>query len=369
MKKIFLFGWFGSENTGDDALLDQTFSIINGINDKSEITVLCNKGFSGNCKRQNIKYKPKSVKNLWSEIFNNDVFIFGPGGLFPNKNLKKLIFIYYYILFLKLLKKKVIFLGLGIENCNFDSKLSRFFIKHTVNLIDDCTLRYDYRIYENQKNILNKCLVSADVMFTKDYDIKHAESEDRYVTFALADIFDENRLKEDFLNSVSKFAKRIIDEGYRIHFLTFTKEKDYELNEQVIKLLGAAKNRCTNFNYQEQFDFYLNDISNSDLLVGMRFHSLVFGINLGKKIVPISYSSKNEEVLYDFDLLKYSLRVCVSNDKYFCETICLDDIKLNEIYDEILHSDICEKKINENLEKEKEKAKLHEKMLKKYLNP
>lgn len=48
-------------------------------------------------------------------------------------------------------------------------------------------------------------------------------------------------------------------------------------------------------------------------------------------------------------------------------SICLDDIKLNEIYDEISHSDICEKKINENLEKEK--AKLHEKMLKKYLNP
>ena len=26
-EKDFLFGWFGSENTGDDALLDQTFSI------------------------------------------------------------------------------------------------------------------------------------------------------------------------------------------------------------------------------------------------------------------------------------------------------------------------------------------------------
>lgn len=368
MKKIFLFGWFGQKNLGDDALLNQTLSLINNINPDSKITVFTNNTEMLLSGKFNVNYESKSKKSLFKAIKEYDVYIFGPGGLFPNKDTKKILFIYLYILLLKMKHKKIIFLGLGIENCNFSGKLNRLIINLAMRKVDDCTLRYDFNMYDEQKNLKDKCTVSSDIMFLKDYKKSANNSKTKYIVVALANIFREDEYKENFIKSLRPALLKMIDDGFELHFLTFTDNLDYQLNSLVINSLGEKNKYCKNISFTENIDEIIDEISLSTLVVGMRYHSLVFASNLLIPFIPLSYSSKIEELLYDIDLEILSTKICINEDKYFCKIIELNQDEVLDKYQYVMqnYKDVKEK-LAVALPKQKEKAEKHIKTLEKYI--
>lgn len=370
MKKIFIFGWFGENNLGDDALLNQTIDTIYKINKNCKCTLATNNKSNiiiNNKNNDMISCVSKSFKSLFFSLSKNNIYIFGPGGLFPNKDLKKLVYIYAYILLLKLLRKKVIILGVGIENCNFESKLNRLIIKKIIGLADKCTLRYNPMNYEIQKKATRKAIRAADIMFLHKYNKKECKNR-KLVCFALANIFSNDNDRENFIYNLKPTIDKLISDGFKIEFLTFTDKKDYELNKLVVEKLKLQKKDYNILNFTRNLDEVLDKIKKSEFVIGMRFHSIVFSCNLCKPFISISYSSKNEELLNDFELNEYSTRCCYSLDKYFCKKIPLNGDDLLSKYDLLIDNrENMHDKFSKNLKNEIKLAQINEKILKEIL--
>lgn len=365
MKKIYIFGWFGEKNLGDDLLLEQVVKLVKEINADSKISVCSN-----NYKELNYYYRTKQfefvpkkgLSFIKSAFLNYNLYIFGPGGLFPNNDLKKLWLIYIFILVLKILNKNVIFLALGIENCNFNNKTSNKVITKIINKVNACTLRYDYTMYNNEE--LNNCIVSADLIFTKNFKIPRKKINQKYIIVALANIFESDEDKNAFISEFNILINKIILDGYEIHFLTFTNNVDYDLNQQIINELGINKIKCKNLDFTNDINVIIKEIYSATFVIGMRYHSLVLSLNLNAPILPLSYSSKTEELLHDFQLENLSIKFCCDMKKYFCKKINLQHDKLLEKYDYILNNyDLIKSQIKERLVVERAKAKYNNQIL------
>lgn len=334
IKKISIFGWFGERNTGDDFLLQETLNCVQAKFNNAEITVYSNhiEELARKNKNRNICYLPKNPKHIIVGLFKNKYFIYGPGGLFPNKNLKKIIVFFFFVVLLKLMRKEVIFFGLGVENCNFSNPISRFLIYSIFRMSTSCTLRYDYRMYETQKKMPKKCTPAVDLMFSKDFS-KRRTTDSRYVVVSLANIFKESSFSQQFQQEIAVLIKKIIDDGYNIKFLTFTDGKDNKLNERIYNLLEKEyQAKCEIIEYLEDLEKILEIISGAKYIIAMRYHALVFAIAYNIPFVSVSYSSKHDELLYEVGMSEYSVRVCEDVNKYYCERIPVSaDELLNKI--------------------------------------
>ena len=366
MKKIFIFGWFGENNLGDDALLNQTIDSIYGLNHECECILATNNKSNININIVNnnkVRCVDKSFCSLFKCLFKYDIYIFGPGGLFPNKDLKKLVFIYFYMLGLKILHKKILILGVGIENCNFEYKLNRFFIKKIICMADNCTLRYNLANYDYQKALTKNAVRAADLMFLYDYK-NQSYNNGEYVCFSLANIFIDDNDMHDFIENLKPIIEEILNKGLKILFLTFTDKKDYFLNKMVVEQLKLKEEDYSILNFTRNLETVLDKINKSVFVVGMRFHSIVFSCNLCKPFISISYSSKNEELLSDFDLESCSIRCCYSLNKYFCKIIPLDGDLLLKQYKKLFDErNKISKRLKKELNNEKELAKINVQIL------
>ena len=362
IKKISIFGWFGERNTGDDFLLQETLNCIQSKFNNAEITVYSNhiEELARKNKNRSICYLPKKPKYIITGLFKNKYFIYGPGGLFPNKNLKKIIAFSVFVALLKLMRKKIIFFGLGVENCNFSNPINRFLIYSIFRMSTSCTLRYDYHMYETQKRMPKKCIPAVDLMFSKDLNKKHT-IDSRYVVVSLANIFKENSFSQQFQQEIVVLIRKIIDDGYTIKFLTFTDGKDNKLNERIYNLLEKEyQAKCEIIEYLEDLEEVLGIISGAKYVIAMRYHALVFAIAHNVPFVSVSYSSKHDELLYEVGMSEYSVRVCEGVNKYYCERIPVSaEELLNKVSmvadnrDSIIRSlkikrDILKKKSNNN---------------------
>ncbi|WP_297997912.1 hypothetical protein [uncultured Phascolarctobacterium sp.] len=110
MKKVMIWGWFGFENLGDDLLLRTMLSFL----DKKEnvITVPMKKTYKQTI---NINQIYRNYKHLVFGVFNNDVLIIGPGGLFPFDNKLKVALYLIITMIWKLMNRKVVFLELEFQ--------------------------------------------------------------------------------------------------------------------------------------------------------------------------------------------------------------------------------------------------------------
>ena len=65
-----------------------------------------------------------------------------------------------------------------------------------------------------------------------------------------------------------------------------------------VRKLMKNKDKTTIINHDGDFTRYATFLSNSEILIGMRLHSLILATRLGVPFVPISYSSKVDSYLH-----------------------------------------------------------------------
>ena len=91
-KSVFLWGWYGFENLGDDLLLYTMLKHLHG-----DITVPIQKLYV----LPDVTQVKRSYGNLLRGAFFHDAVIIGPGGLFPFDNKAK-VMLYYMITVIRL---------------------------------------------------------------------------------------------------------------------------------------------------------------------------------------------------------------------------------------------------------------------------
>ena len=300
MKNILISGYYGFNNTGDEAMIE-TMSTLLAKRDCS-LTVL-----SSNPDRTRELYNVQAYDRFkFSEIRKAikqaDLVVSGGGTLFQDITSKKSI--WYYLGIIKLaqfLHKKVVvaYQGMG----PLDTKFYRRMVKNTLNKksVKFVGLR-DNKAIEFAKQIgikEEKIIFSSDMIFMmkppaservdkiiKDNVLNYEEGQ-RLIGISTREWSDKDRTDE-----LAKAADLIVERyNARIVFFPFHKPKDAEISKIVMHKMKHEDKACLMPNRYLPSEI-LGAMGRMDVNIGVRLHSLIFSACGNVPTIGISYDPK-----------------------------------------------------------------------------
>lgn len=342
MKRVALVGYYGFNNTGDEAIL---YSIIRSMKQRDkniEITVLSN-----NPEKTRKVYGVKA-RNRWkwhevlSTIFNHDILVFGGGSLLQDVTSTRSLD--YYLMIARvalLLRKKVYFMAQGIGP--FKQKRSREKVVSLLNRVDVITVRDR----DSKQELLDlgvtkpQMEVTADGVFSlyRNEVEKHpgekvlarngieGERLSRLIGFSVRDWAELSNYK----NTIAKLADALTGSGYQVVFVPFHFPDDVSCARDIAKLMvEEAVVMKEQYNTVEM----LGIIDKMDLFIGMRMHSIVMASIMGVPTIGLSYDPKIEAAVHatgqtfggrvenlDIDKLLYAAKELLMNRDAISESL------------------------------------------------
>lgn len=114
-------------------------------------------------------------------------------------------------------------------------------------------------------------------------------------------------------------AKEYLLLGYNVKFISFCKyQEDEKTIEEIIELLKEKERRISKCYYNYDLGCCLETFMESEIVIGTRFHSIILGWNAGKKVLPIIYDKKTENILEDSG---YGLFIRLEDMEYYLENM------------------------------------------------
>lgn len=351
MKNIVIGGYFGFNNTGDEALLNATIKEIkNNLSDCN----ICVISYDVEKTRQihNIDAIDRMDFNAISDVVSiSDLVILGGGGLFQDHHKMKIGDLFslsghgtvsYAILPLiaKMHNKPVFYFAQGIGP--LFSRESRSFVYFASQLADFITVR-DLE----SENILNDlCVSNEKILLTADPAIKlELASEksvnrifieegipllDNYICVSVRSWLDkaiEDSYKRAIAEALDKFADQKDVFFLFVPFQIFEwGGNDFAISKEIIEMMNN-KNKCYVLKNVYHPTETAKIISKSLFVIGMRYHSILLSINSYTPFIAISYDQKVTSLVNETGLCEYCLDFNSINPQ-----ILLD--KLESIIDE-----------------------------------
>lgn len=301
MKKVFLTGYYGKCNAGDDALayvcIDQLGSLAGNkycLQVLSDVPV----SHSGNA---TISYADltKRFTRLRSFI-SSDVIVFGGGGIFQDYLKTGLVDLrekHRLVKIAKILGRKIAFLGISVgpivtsEGLALTSK-----ILNAANLI---TVRdqqsYDFlaNTLKNTKN-LEKTFDLA-VLLGESESLKNIAREPKTLGISLMPVSRSNLFKDQqkLLSNLGKTLTMLIDtHGYKLRMIEFSKNSgDSEIMEQLASVVGREQ-YVTRVPYDKNPVNVAMQVAQCSHYLAMRLHSAIFAYMCGVPFAMINYHDK-----------------------------------------------------------------------------
>lgn len=352
MKKIVVSGYFGFDNSGDDAILKAMVEDFKKLNRDIEITAL-----SKNPEKTRRVYGINAVdrfslKELVKALRDADLLLSGGGSLLQDiTSTRSIIYYLSVIIIAKIVRKKVYVYANGIGP--IDKKINRILTRKVLNKVDYITLR-DKLSYSfvRELGVTNKNIeVTADPVFTlkaeeddriddilKDEGIKIRE---KTLGFCIRDYKKDETIKEKFAKTIDL----LIEKDYEILLVPFHMPRDNVYSREVA-------DRCL---HKEKVMLIENTYSAGELmgifkrlklLAAMRLHSLVYAASVNLPMVGIIYDPKVEAMVGELGIKEY---------------IDVENFTAEELYDKILEAlDNLEERreiLRENTEKMRQASK------------
>jgi len=342
-KRIFIFGYFGMYNFGDDAIC---FTIIKQLLNKytnSTITItLENNYFINKNKLNNIKIIPFSLLLIIKEIYKSDIFIISGGTHFQDQDkslfLKLKVFFFFFIIvsFGNLINHAPILLGHGIGPLKYTwtKLLVKIILKKSKIILVRDTDSFD--LVKNL-GIKEKCILGFDLTALFPFPQHQVIKKNAVLGFSLLPYYSiyENNSKKDevYINNICNCLKKllVLKNDLEITFISFRSGKKHSDDAILLKLINNLqefRNRLNFILYSgEIFDFIMK-INNFDYYIGMRYHSSLLAYLFQKPLVLIDYQQKCRSLAKDIVLSEGSI-------------IELPDLETNsaclKIYDLVFH--------------------------------
>jgi len=167
---------------------------------------------------------------------------------------------------------------------------------------DDICFRENY-----SKNIFTKLSnvrVAPDAVFTNKYILsigKKIKSTSKSILISLIDLSSRPALakfERDYLSAIEYACKYFSAIGYKIKLVSFCGiEGDEIACNKILKNLGDC-NSSVEF-YRGDIYKTIDILASAEIIIASRFHAMIVGWLLGKKVLPICYSKKTVHVLED----------------------------------------------------------------------
>ncbi|MGC9553756.1 MAG: polysaccharide pyruvyl transferase family protein [Thermoplasmatota archaeon] len=302
--KIVLLGYYGSKNTGDEAMLDSLGNAITKLYPNAQIFV-----FSTNPAYTECLHGLKAVQRVYkfpdfftcflkrfAIIRKCDLVIIGGGGLY-NDIWHILPFAWFEILLAKIFNKPVYVCGVDVGP--YQRRLSKALAKLFLKAVDAVTIRSKGSLEEISK-IGISAQQSADLTLLRGKGDKNRGKkllEDngiprkRLVGVSLRQLTIDRKKAIDPAAVANVLDKFLDDTKIHIVFIPFQFPDDLSLSERVMDHMSNKENIFVlenELNFREIKDA----IANLDFLIGMRLHSLIFAT---VNIIPffaVSYHPK-----------------------------------------------------------------------------
>ncbi len=289
---IVLSGYYGFDNVGDDAIL---LSIIQGLKKWQhdiEITVLSN-----NPSATEQTYGVKAVnrwkmKEIHQLLKTADGLISGGGSLMQDQTGMKTIPYYAGVIQIaKWLKKPVFVYAQGMGPINHT--LSKFIVRKTFNKVDQITIRD-----KASQTLLTEIGVRKEAKIVPDpvmglnggdFHCEWLEHEsltaESYISVSVRDWPSTIAYKEKIAHSLDQLVRQ----GEQIVFLPMHGEHDFKTSQEVAALMQEKSLIApSDLTIEEKIAV----IGQSQLLIGMRLHSLIFSAIYATPFIAISYDPK-----------------------------------------------------------------------------
>lgn len=305
--KVLMSGYYGFNNSGDDAILLSIHASMGRLNQKTKITVLANNPAQTKQKygvevayRYNIISVIKAIKNC-------DVLISGGGSLLQDRTSTRSIV--YYLSIIKCAKmfgKKVMLYANGIGPVT--KPKNRQLVKSVVNRADIITLREENSLEELRgMGVENpKAYVTADPVFTMD-PISPEKAQkllmEQEIPMHKPIVGVSVRNWKDVDGFIAHFAAlcdRVHDELDRnIVFIPMQVPNDIYMSRAV-----QSKMKSTSFILKDDATPFetMGIIGQMDFVMSMRLHTLIFAAKQRIPLIGFSYDPKIDFYLKEFSM-------------------------------------------------------------------
>lgn len=289
MKKVFLVGYYGYGNFGDDILLNMFSSDL--------LSKGCYLSVLGNIKNLESVNK-KSFFKIYRTIKNSDIVFFGGGGIFQDTT-SFFSFLYYStIMFLSVLfKKKVVLAFIGVDRFRF--RISKYIFSYLLNKKNIEIIVRD----EASGKYLSEIGVATDVVVSHDPSFAAFKKSEKNESVLGVNI---RRIKGFWNKAKKKNLHRLIlskMENYeRLVFYILDKNNEEELvDEFCLEFnLDASKIYVNTNNYSEVFS--------CGYLITMRYHLLLLSTINTVPCLSVYYDTKLKHVAEEFCVPSTDLR-------------------------------------------------------------
>lgn len=334
--KIMISGYYGFNNTGDEAILTSMVRAFKEKMPQIKIVVL-----SQNPLQTSQAYQVKAINRLHlisilNCLRNTNLFISGGGGLFQDSTGKGWSILYYLGLILgaKIVRVPVMIYAQGIGPVN--KQINKKLMKWILNKVDLITVRDNSskELLENLGVVKPSICVNSDPSFllrrkdTKDtIDIidKYTHireliySNNRPVIGISVRECKENR--KDIRRIFAKVADDLI-ENYKakIIFLPFKFDDDVRISEEILSLM-KNKNQANVLTTRLEPEELLSLLYRLSLMVGMRLHSIIFSTMVDIPFIALNYDPKVKNFVESLGLSELLLELDDTSLKNFKEKV------------------------------------------------
>ena len=305
---ILISGYYGFDNSGDDAILKAIVKDLKKYNSEAHITVLSN-----NPSKTENMYPVSAVnrfklKSVFSEMKRANLFISGGGSLLQDVTSTRSLLYYLALMGIaKILKKPVMVYANGIGPIN--KGLNRFFTRIILDKVDLITLRdedsmnFIKELGVNNKNIF----ITADPVFTLTLSSQEIAN----------DLFKKEGIPRDKkiiglsirpwknANNLTEVLAKVIDEiidryDVNVVMIPMHYPEDLIISEEVKKKVNHKN--CYVLSNKYGVEEIMSVIKELDLIIAMRLHSLIYAATQQIPMVGLVYDPKIEGILRSIEM-------------------------------------------------------------------
>lgn len=311
---ILMSGYFGFDNSGDDAILKAIVKDILNFNPEARVKVLskdpdktenlCNVTASNRFK----------IKDVIHSLKGTDILVSGGGSLLQDVTSTRSLLYYLALMKLAILYKKPVMVyanGIGPVNKPFNRRL----VKWILNRVDFITLRdEDSRICLEEMGVNNKNIkVAADPVFTLEAAPKHRvniifENEEIDNDRPLIGISVRHWKNDELLvDELSKAINSIIyKKNVDVVLIPMHYPEDLKISQSILERVDNPA--CHLLQAKYNVEELMGVIGELKLMIAMRLHSLIYAATQITPMLGLVYDPKVDGLLKELEV-PYKLSV------------------------------------------------------------
>ncbi len=330
-KNILISGYYGFDNSGDDAILKAIVKELKSREENLNINVL-----SKNPLKTEEMYGVNALDRfnfgeVRKAIKETDLLISGGGSLLQDITSTRSILYYLAIMKLaKLNKRPVMIYANGVGPIN--KLLNRILTRSILNRVDLITLRDDVSMdFVKSLGVGNKNIhVTADPVYTLDaspelrieeiFSIEEVDTSKKIVGISIR----EWKAGKDIVGNMVRTINHILEEyDYNVLLIPMHYPDDLDIAFEIQEDLDKSRVFVVKENYS--VEDVMGIISKMDIMVAMRLHSLIYAATQKVPMVGISYDPKIDGILESLsienivDVHKLDHRDLIENIDYVIE--------------------------------------------------